>query len=100
MSFHPERWTTKRLEKLFEHYDEEYWYGTTPRFQIERAHFHPYGMRTLTEAEVEENRILTCVENHDNDAESRDSLLRTTAGIVGGFGEKKRGLFSKLIRTH
>jgi len=94
MSFHPERWTTKRFEKLFDHYNRLCWDGTMPRCQIELADFDPYGMRKLTEAEVEMDRLLACVENHDNDLESRDSLLRQ----VAGFGGKKREFLSELDR--
>jgi hypothetical protein len=100
MSFHPERWTTKRLEKLFERYDQQYWDGAMPRCQIELAHFDPYGMRTLAEAELEKNRILICPENHDNDSGVRDSLLHTMAAIVAGFrgNKNKRKFFSELER--
>ena len=94
MSFHPEKWTTKRLENLFERHDQLYWDATMPLCQIELDHSDLYGMRTFTRAELEENRTPTCIENHDNDAESRDSLLRTMAG----FGKKERGLFSELDR--
>ena len=91
MSFHPERWTTKDLEKLFGRQNQLYWGGPTARRHIEPAHFDPYGVRTLTDAEMEEDRTPTCVEGRDNDEESRDSLLRK----VAGFGEKKRKLFSE-----
>jgi len=100
MSFHPERWTIKRLEKLFEHYDAEYWDGTMPHCQIELAHFSPDGMRTIAEADVEKNRILICPENHDSDAGVRDTLLHTMAVIVTGFleTENQRKFFSELER--
>ena len=91
MSFDPKRWTTKDLEKLFGRQDQPYWGGPTPRRRIELAHFDPYGTRTLKEAEVEEDRTPTCVEGHDNDSESRDSLVLKVAGL----GEEKRRLFSE-----
>jgi hypothetical protein len=99
MSFHPERWTTKRLEKLFDRYDQLYWDGTMPRCQIELAHFDPYG-GNCAQTEVRRNRILICPENHDNDSDVRNSLLQTMAGTMAGFvgNKNKRKFFSELER--
>jgi hypothetical protein len=98
MSFQPERWTTKRLEKLFKRYDQQYWKGTMPQCHIDLAQFSPSGCCMRAETEPETNQISICPENHNNDAGVRDTLLQTVADIVAGFGGKKRGLLSELDR--
>jgi hypothetical protein len=83
---------------LFNRYDQLYWDGTMAPCQIELADFDPHGMRTRSEAEAAENRLLTCGEDYDHDAEARDCLLHSMARMVAGFEKKKRGGFSELDR--
>jgi hypothetical protein len=77
-----EKWTEKRLERLFQHYNRTYWRGRLSGYRITRAGLS----ESLGECDLQRKLIRIDTDKHKSDPELRGTLLHEMSHAAARCG--------------